>query len=1494
MTFLATLQAESLQRDLLDSAFRILRESEQETAALERAREVVAQESNTYSSVAPLWNDPRESWMDAGGQQVILPTPPLNPYARSQKRGESLPIYTTEQQLHFLRVASRLLVSQSEYAISAIENRVNYTIGEGLKYKASATGANGDAGLVRDVQAMVDLLCEYNALDEIEREACLRRDTDGDAIIRLFPREDGLIDLRFVEPELLRSPTGGDWSPASSFGIETDPRDVEDVRGYWIIDDPITNQTPSLVPASDVVHLKGNARRSAKRGTPLLYSVERNLRDVEVLLTSLTAMARARAKIALIRKLTGVTRTGAERLASATATTVTTDAAGNVRNIEEFRDGSILTANDRVDYEMPPANTDAAQFVAVADARLRGVAARLNMPEWMLTSNAANMGAYTASLVSEAPSTKMFLRLQQTFRRAFGEGRIGARMSLLWRAVRVWVRLGLLPPNTLTDVRITAEAPTIVTRDRDQEARTNKTYHDLGAKSIETIQQEQGIDATVEAERLKRERPQDDGTSALRGSLAGLQAISGLQTQVYGGQLPRAAAIASVVALFGVARQDAENLFPPDNRPKQDDQGKGNPFASLDLTAATESLARESSVPNKTGNGCHDDQTGHPAPCDSSRGQASVGKSVGVVPLSDKQHTTPRQRRREALHNAKRAASQVMRDLQATLTTKAGASVAATHTAETVAGLMTEAILPTAEEFARAILSRPNDAVLQATGIGWYDASLIASQVLSRLYVWAKSKLGATPATEAIEIPDGVDLEHVAAILAPIFAALGLPAPTADDLEALASGTAKEAVDWQPYTNKDSGRSGWSYKTASGRLLVRYQDNRPGEKSAARSKAIATRKEDKSQRRAAAVSLADRIKANPRDVVESEWSSMAETLAALTVPELRALRQALSSDPTNGVKRDHVEAIARRVSDGKSDGKPTTPTGRDAKTDREPTGQPNTVASIAPSALKVDPERFQYKLGVDKKKGVGDELADVETWNPDLAGVISVWRDPSDGETYVINGHHRHELATRTGADALNVRYLDAKTPEEARAKGAIINIAEGRGTAIDAAKFVRDTGRSMDDLAKAGVSVKGAVARDAAILADLADPLFQRLTTGTLDQARAVAIASHVKDHAKQEALLRIVEKQEDRQRDLSPSVVAEMAREMAATPTTKKTEATLFGDWESEESLFVPRNELKAYIRRELAKEVGDYQALSSDRRAERTAGVGNVLNTEANRTEATRAAQLAESFDRGVNYVGPLSDAINAAAERYAKAKTKTEKERVRTEALEAARKAVSQDRAGRASGMGSGDQAAPPDGRAGAASPAPVERQADAVTPPTTKAKAKAKAKRPAPRRPSSRGQSASVGVVAPSATPDPGEYQGDPRNIVDHAKHEQTRRDALPPATPDEIAAALAAVRQHADADPLLGGIGKFPEAYDAAKASGTFRSPQHFMRSISDAIDQGLLEFRANNDPGFEQTYRPDVGMFAVPHRTDDLAGVATWGRLTPQGTAHLTRAKKG
>ena len=156
--------------------------------------------------------------------------------------------------------------------------------------------------------------------------------------------------------------------------------------------------------------------------------------------------------------------------------------------------------------------------------------------------------------------------------------------------------------------------------------------------------------------------------------------------------------------------------------------------------------------------------------------------------------------------------------------------------------------------------------------------------------------------------------------------------------------------------------------------------------------------------------------------------------------------------------------------------------------------------------LQTDPERFQYKLGAGQGGQTGS-LSGAPAFNQDLAGVVHAWTDPADGLHYVVNGHNRHALAVRSGQAGLDTRFLDAPTAEEARTQGALINIAEGQGTAIDAAKLFRDQSISPEELAAQGIAVKGEKARQGMALANLAPPLFGQVVRGELPVERAALI---------------------------------------------------------------------------------------------------------------------------------------------------------------------------------------------------------------------------------------------------------------------------------------------------------------------------------------------------------------------------------------------------
>ncbi len=333
------------------------------------------------------------------------------------------------------------------------------------------------------------------------------------------------------------------------------------------------------------------------------------------------------------------------------------------------------------------------------------------------------------------------------------------------------------------------------------------------------------------------------------------------------------------------------------------------------------------------------------------------------------------------------------------------------------------------------------------------------------------------------------------------------------------------------------------------------------------------------------------------------------------------------------------------------------------------------VYNVAPAGLKIDPKRFQYKSGVDAS-GVTQVLKHVTHWNPDFAGVLSVWKDPEDGQTYVVNGHHRFELAQRLGVKDLAVRYVNAEGWKEARAAGALVNIAEGRGTAVDAAKFMRDMGVTPEKMKERGVSMSDMLAANAVTLSKLSDPLFDRVARGLLPADNALAVAKHLADHELQNILFRdVIDKAEERGKEFSPRVLEELARQMAATPKVSvEKDGGLFGSYEDVESLFVPRAELQAHVRSALAQKVKDFLSVANQKRAERVKGAGNEIAVAENKRIAEESDRVLNAFETLANSKGMVGEALTKGAADWRAAKTKTERQNVSKRITEAVRGAV----------------------------------------------------------------------------------------------------------------------------------------------------------------------------------------------------------------------------
>lgn len=312
---------------------------------------------------------------------------------------------------------------------------------------------------------------------------------------------------------------------------------------------------------------------------------------------------------------------------------------------------------------------------------------------------------------------------------------------------------------------------------------------------------------------------------------------------------------------------------------------------------------------------------------------------------------------------------------------------------------------------------------------------------------------------------------------------------------------------------------------------------------------------------------------------------------------------------------------------------------------------PGEVGRVKLSDLSVDPKRFQYKMNTDAA-GATNKLKDTP-WNDELAGTITAWKDPADGKTYVINDHHRYALARSKGVDNMAVKMLGPsyKTAADARVGGALQNIAEGNGTATDAAKFMREADYSPEAMKNYGVSLSGPLAEGGAALSKLAPKFFDDVAAGRIPEQRGIAIAKAAPTPETQEALISMIRKAEGRGKSITNETIDELGRLTRQADTVSTQTDSLFGPESRTRNTVIERAEVSSFIRKRLAQEKNLFGGLTNTAKADTLGGKGNVINTEMNKRVADNAAQHQEVYDKLSTRTGPVDDILRESAKRLA---------------------------------------------------------------------------------------------------------------------------------------------------------------------------------------------------------------------------------------------------
>ncbi len=334
-------------------------------------------------------------------------------------------------------------------------------------------------------------------------------------------------------------------------------------------------------------------------------------------------------------------------------------------------------------------------------------------------------------------------------------------------------------------------------------------------------------------------------------------------------------------------------------------------------------------------------------------------------------------------------------------------------------------------------------------------------------------------------------------------------------------------------------------------------------------------------------------------------------------------------------------------------------------------------------SLVLRPDEMQYKVEGKRAGGSTGSIPKDVDYDPQMAGEIEVWVDPKTGEAVVVNGHNRHDKALSSGVEAERVRFLQAETPQEAAALGALANIADDRGTAFDAATVFRALGIGPENLKQYNISLQKRVSAEGVALSRLSDPLWKSVrdringNPDGLDPSLGAIIGAGNLDAAGQEAVWRLVQKHPNPSRGLVQSLVeqAEGAGSVAK-PGAEAGQTSFLGAWgePEQENLLIHKAQLAEAVRRRLGGEQAAFRTGASDLFRQRIEGAG-VGTTDAakSRTLATEAEQALEAFNATYTLAGtPANRLMDAAARRLANGEAFNE---VRDDLLKELRREVS---------------------------------------------------------------------------------------------------------------------------------------------------------------------------------------------------------------------------
>jgi hypothetical protein len=297
------------------------------------------------------------------------------------------------------------------------------------------------------------------------------------------------------------------------------------------------------------------------------------------------------------------------------------------------------------------------------------------------------------------------------------------------------------------------------------------------------------------------------------------------------------------------------------------------------------------------------------------------------------------------------------------------------------------------------------------------------------------------------------------------------------------------------------------------------------------------------------------------------------------------------------------------------------------------------VADIA-----TDPVRLQFKAAGIGKTGTTGSLKSAASYDPLFGKIVSVWRDPQTNQLLVVNGHNRLDLARRSGTKSILTWEIDAATAEEARAIGAMENIAEGQGTPWDAAKIMRDMGINAEEMVRRNIDVTKGVAERGVALSRLPQDVFEQGVTGKLTLDKAVALGSEKLD----DAVVRDVAAAATKN-GWSAEKILQAMQEAKFAQTSGPSGGGVLPGFEKmfETSNFGTMLDVRTEAFKALREEMVALTSVAREGRKGILESAGNVVNVAGSQAAKGQAQAAVDVFNRVTGYTGPVRDLLNEMA-------------------------------------------------------------------------------------------------------------------------------------------------------------------------------------------------------------------------------------------------------